>query len=479
MDTFYVRQIITALFCLTLTACISVGPDYREPVLEVPSDWNSLNHDAPRVEEVKYPESVQRWWKTLNDPLLTELVDEALQASPDMRTAQSVLRESRARRGVARADYFPSLTASGAASSSKSEGEAARENYSVGLDASWELDLFGGVRRGVEASQATLEASEASLRNTQVSLAAEVATNYFEVRALQKRRVIALENLDRQSQTLQLTEWREQAGLIGRQDVEQARSNLEQTRAQVPSLEISLAEAEHSLEILLGKLPGALHQRLAADAELPRIPDAIAIGIPAETVRQRPDIRIAERRLAAETARVGVAESARYPAFKLSGSLGLEALTLSGLGENGAGTSSLLGGITAPLFNAGRLKREVEIQDAVREQAQITYEQTVLNALSEVENALVNFSRSQQRSEALARATSAVENAAEIARENYSSGLTDFQSVLDTERSVLSLQDSLATSRSNSVLALISLYKALGGGWSSASLSETPNEDPI
>jgi len=479
MFKLHFKPILVLLACFSCTACMAVGPDYRKPSLEVSSEWNSLTGNTQLQAETGQPENLSRWWQNLNDPLLAELVDEALQASPDMRTALSVLREARARRGVASAGYFPALTASGSASRSKSEGTDARDSYSAGLDASWELDLFGGVRRSVEASQAALEASEASVQKTQVSLAAEVATNYFEVRSLQQRLGIARENLERQQQTLQLTEWREQAGLISSQDVEQALSNLEQTRAQVPSLEISLAEAEHGLEILLGHPPGALHQRLDARVELPRVPDAIAVGIPADTLRQRPDVRVAERSLAAETARVGVAEAARYPSFKLSGSIGLEALTVSGLGDSGAGTSVLLGGITSPIFNAGRLKRAVEIQDAVREQAQIAYEQSVLNALGEVENALVNFSRSQQRGEALAKATTAAENAAEIARENYASGLTDFQSVLDTERTVLSLQDSLASSRTNSVLALIGLYKALGGGWSAQQPSAPHNEDSL
>ncbi len=306
----------------------------------------------------------------------------------------------------------------------------------------------------------------ASLENTQVSLASEVALNYVEVRALQTRVGIARANLASQSETLQLTNWRAQAGLVSSQDVEQARSNLEQTRAQIPSLETSLAESEHGLDILLGRAPGTLHARLAATGELPTVPDRIAVGIPADTLRQRPDVRAAERKLAAETARVGVAEAARYPSFTLSGSIGLEALTLGALGNGGAATSSLLAGITSPVFNAGRLRAQVEIQDAVREQAQVSYEQAVLTALQEVENTLVALARNRERVEALAIAAESARNAAELARQRYSAGLIDFQSVLDTERSVLSAEDSLASSRADGVLALIRLYKALGGGWS-------------
>jgi multidrug efflux system outer membrane protein len=322
------------------------------------------------------------------------------------------------------------------------------------------------VRRSVEASKDDVEASVASLENTQVSLASEVALNYVDVRTRQILLGIARDNLASQSETLQLTVWREQAGLVSSQDVEQARSNREQTRAQIPALETSLAESEHRLDILLGKVPGTLHARLAANGDLPVVPDQIAVGIPADTLRQRPDVRAAERRLAAETARVGVAEAARYPSFTLSGSIGLEALTLGGLGSGDAVISSLFAGITGPIFDAGRLRAQVEIQDAVREQALVAYEQTVLTALQDVENALVALVRNRERVEALASAVESVRNAAQLARQRYSAGLIDFQSVLDSERSVLVLEESLASARANGVQTLIRLYKALGGGWS-------------
>lgn len=416
------------------------------------------------------PTNLAQWWQSLNDPQLTELIDEALQENLDLRKAQSRLRETRAKRTVADAGRYPSVTASGSASRSQSSEEIGsgdtRNAFSAGFDASWEIDVFGGVRRSVEAAEADLESGGANLDNTRVSLASEVALNYVEVRALQTRLGIARANLASQSETLQLTDWRAQAGLVSSQDVEQARSNREQTRAQIPGLETSLAESEHRLDILLGRAPGTLHTRLAATDNLPTVPAQIAVGIPADTLRQRPDVRAAERKLAAETARVGAAEAARYPSFTLSGSIGLEALTLGALGNGGGATSSLLASITSPVFNAGRLRAQVEIQDAVREQAQVSYEQAVLTALQEVENALVALTRNRERVEALAIAAESARNAAEFARQRYSAGLIDFQSVLDTERSVLSAEDSLASSRADSVLALIRLYKALGGGWS-------------
>ena len=483
MKSTHLIRLLMVLAGCSLTACITVGPDYAQPELDVPADWNRLDLSAEPITDVAKPGDLSQWWQSLNDPLLTELVAEALLASPDLRSAQARLREARARRTVAASARYPTVTAAGDASRRESSAEAGsgdtRELYSVGFDAAWEVDVFGGVRRSIEASEADLASAEASLQDTQISLAAEVATNYVEVRSLQIRLGIARDNLASQSETLQLTEWRAEAGLVSSQDVEQARSNREQTRAQIPSLETSLAEAEHRLDILLGKTPGSLRPRLAATGSLPAVPNQIAVGIPADTLRQRPDVRAAERTLAAETARVGVAEAARYPAFKLTGSIGLEALTVSALDNSGANTSTLLGGVTAPIFDAGRLRSQVEIQDAVREQAAIAYEQTVLSALQEVENALVALARNRERSEALAIATASANNAAELARQRYTAGLIDFQSVLDTERSVRVIEDSLATSRADGVLALIRLYKALGGGWTAQAEPRAADKDTL
>ncbi len=449
-----------------LSGCLSIGPDYRAPVPEAPAAWSRLEGPA---DNATAPD-LGRWWHNLGDPLLSDIVRQALDANLDLRNAQARLREARARRAVALAGFFPAVDASGSRSRSQSSRETGsgmtRELYSGSLDASWKLDVFGGTRRGFEAAEADFESSLAELHAAQVTVAAEAALSYVEMRALQERLRIARDNLASQTETLQLTQWRAQAGLVDSQDVAQARSNREQTRSQIPLLETSLAETQHSLEILLGKQPGSLRARLDVEAGLPAVPERIAAGIPADTLRQRPDIRAAERALAAETARVGVAEAARYPSFNISGSIGLEALTFRALGGGDAGTSSLLAGITVPIFEAGRLKNQVEIQDAVREQALVAYEKAVLTALQEVENALVSLTRSRERAQALGDATDAARSAADMARLRYGSGLIDFQSVLDTERSVRTIEDSLASARADGVLALIRLYKAMGGGWS-------------
>lgn len=470
---------LVVLAVLGVVGC-SVGPSYRKPEPNPPARWSRLHETANPVAADGASGDLGQWWRGLNDSLLSELVDEAQQRGLDVRKARARLREARARLAVVSAGRYPDVGASASASRSGStvvqgEGGGAAtmtgNQFNAGFDASWELDVFGGVRRNLEAAEADQESAVASLDDARVSLVAEVARNYVEVRSLQTRLDIARTNLAGQTETQELTGLRARAGLVSFQDAEQARSNREQTLAQIPSLETSLAEAEHRLDILLGRTPGTLHARLSVAGRLPEIPARVAVGIPADTLRQRPDVRAAERRLAAETARVGVAEATRYPSFKLSGSIGLDALVRGGTGNSTGASYSLLGGIVAPLFNAGRLKRQVEAQDAVREQAQVAYEQAVLTALQEVEDALVALARNRERDAALTRAAEAARAAARLARERYGAGVIDFQSVIDTERTVLSVEDSLATTRADGVLALIRLYKALGGGWSATTES--------
>jgi len=456
---------LLALASLGLGAC-AVGPSYRRKDPSAPSAWSA---EATRtgVVDAGTRRDLSEWWRGLADPLLSELVQQALQQGLDLRKARARLREARARRGVAGAERFPSVAATASASRATSTAGTASTTgtqLSADIDASWELDVFGGVRRGVEAAEADLGTAQAGVDDAQVTLVAEVARSYVEVRSLQTRLGIARTNLANQTETLQLTEYRAQAGLVSIQDAEQARSNREQTLAQLPSLEGSLTEAEHRLDFLLGLTPGTLHERLSGAGSLPAVPAQVAVGIPADALRQRPDVRAAERKLAAETARVGVAEAARYPSFKLSGSIGLQSAAQS---AGGTGTVlSLLGGITAPIFDAGRLQHQAEAQDAVRQQAELAYQQTVLAALQEAEDAVSALARARERGEALTRAAEAARTAEGLARQRYGAGVIDFQAVIDTERTLLTVEDDLAGARTDEVLALIRLYKALGGGWS-------------
>jgi NodT family efflux transporter outer membrane factor (OMF) lipoprotein len=464
------RFSIACVACVAtlLPGCAALGPDYRAPEageLGVPASWHGV---APG--HVSAPADLAAWWRTLGDATLDDLIAAVLAANPDVKVAQARLREARARRDIASATRFPTVGASASASRTRTEAGAgsSRSAYDAGLDASWEPDIFGGQRRAIEAAGADLEAAVEDMRATQVSLAAEVALNYVQVRALQARLAIARANLGTQSQTLQLTQWRAQAGLTSSLDVEQARAAVEQTRAQIPSLDGSLVAARNRLAILAGAPPGALDARLAATAAIPAVPTSIAIGIPTDTLRQRPDLRAAERRLAAETARIGQQEAQRFPSLPIGGSIGVESLTLGGLLEREAIVGRLVARLAATLFDGGRLRSQVEAQSAVRERALRNYEAAVLTALEDVENALAQLANARVRREALANAADAARNAAIYAEHRYSAGITDFQTVLDTQRTLLSAQDNLKSTEAEQASALIRLYKALGGGWDPA-----------
>lgn len=449
-----------------LAAGCAVGPEYRAPdagALGVPAKWQGAGGAGDAA-----PRELAQWWEALDDPILDALIESALGANRDVAVARARLREARARRELSEAGRLPAVSASAAAARSDSGQGSARSSFDAGFDASWEPDIFGAQRRSVEAAEADLAATLEDLRATQVSLVAEVALDYVEARSLQARLAIARANLGTQSETLQLTRWRAEAGLTSSLDVEQARAAVEQTRAQIPSLETSLAQARNRLAVLANQAPGALDDRLAAPAPIPAVPAAIAIGIPADTLRQRPDLRAAERRLAAETARVGEREAARYPTLTLTGSFGLESLTFAGLGNGDALVGQAAARIAATIFDAGRLRLQVEVQGAVQERALRTYEAAVLTALADVENALAELANARLRREALAAAAEAARNAAIFAEQRYAAGITDFQTVLDTQRTLLSAQDSLAATGAGELSALIRLYKALGGGWGCA-----------
>jgi NodT family efflux transporter outer membrane factor (OMF) lipoprotein len=452
------------LVAVAAAGCATATAKAVAPPVAVPGAWQGAGGDAAAPPAG----DLSRWWETLGDGTLTELVEKALVANPDLRIAQSRLRQARAQRGLAKIDLLPSIDGALTAGTSKTTGSDARESYAAGLDASWEVDVFGATRKAVSAAQADVEASEASLHDTQVSLAAEVALGYVQLRSYQARLGISRSSLARQEETLDLTRWRAQAGLTSELDVEQARANAEQTRAQIPSLETALAQTEHALATLVGEPPAALHGRLASEGPVPAIPDTVAVGIPADTLRQRPDVRAAERQLVAAIARVGEAKAARFPTFRLSGALGASGPTVGGLLSAETVARSLLGSLTAPVFYRGRIRRQIEIQSEAQEQALVAYEGTVLAALEEVENAIVSLANTRRRRVSLEAAVEASRSAAELARHRYSTGLASYQTVLDTERTVLSAEDSLESSKAEGAQALIRLYKALGGGWTPA-----------
>lgn len=464
---------------ILLPGCFLAGPDYAAPTatdLGVPAAWHAT---APAHDDGL---AIADWWQQLDDPQLTDLVRRALAASPDLAAAQARLREARARRRVAGAGLWPTLGASASAQHLKlSEGslvggsggfagiqdfDSTREFFDAGFDASWEPDVFGGQRRAREAAAADVAAAAANLDETRITLAAEVARNYVELRSGQARVAIGEANLASQSETLSLTEWRVQAGLATSLDAEQARTAVEQTRAAIPLVETARAEALHRLATLLGAAPGALAAELAAPAPIPQIPEPLTVGIPADILRQRPDVAAAERAVAAATARVGEATAARYPNLTLSGTFGVQAMTVAALTNGSSVAASAVGRLAQTIFDGGRIRAQIEIQDAVREEALAAYRTTVLAAVEEVENALVALAGSRTRAAALGRGVDSARNAALLARHQYAAGLADFQTVLDTERTVLAVEESLVAAEAGSTTAVVRLYKALGGGWS-------------
>jgi NodT family efflux transporter outer membrane factor (OMF) lipoprotein len=445
---------------LLLSACAGLVPQRSgEPAaVDVPSAWASSR------DGIEGRSATRQWWRTFDDAQLSALVELALQANTDVQTALANLRQARALVTVSHATLLPQLDASGSAQRSKSAGVPASNLFRAGFDASWEPDLFGANRAGLAAAQADVLSSAASLGDVQVTVAAEVATNYLTWRGTGVRLNVARENLKLQEETLQIALWRRQAGLGTSLEVEQARAAAEQTRAQIPLLEATLAQTAHGIAVLTARAPGSLPE-LARGGEAPIAPDGIALTIPADTLRQRPDVRRAEADVRAAAARATQADAQRYPSFSLSGNIGLSALTLGTLGASGSGAAALLTGVSIPLFNGGALQAQVDARDAALAGAGSVYRGTVLGALKDVEDALVALRAAQERRTTLQRAAEAADNASLIARQRYGSGLIDFQTVLDTQRTQLSTQDSLAAARTDVATAQVRLVKALGGGW--------------
>jgi NodT family efflux transporter outer membrane factor (OMF) lipoprotein len=451
-----------------MAGCASVGPDYAAPDPSAPRTWSTSLEDGLKAEPMDR-RTLAAWWTTLNDPTLSSLTARAVAGSLDLDEARARVREARSKRKGAKAGFFPAIDAAGSYTRSRSSKETGSgmetELLSAGFDASWEADIFGSVRRSVEASTADLEASTEDLRDVLVSLMAEVALNYVDTRAYQSRIDVAEKNLGSQEETYRLAFARHQAGLTGELAVQQAKYNLESTRSQIPTLRTGLETAMNRLAVLLGEHPGALHRELREAKPIPLTPPEVAVGIPAEALRHRPDVRRAERELAAQTARVGVATADLYPKLTLSGSIGLDALSITNLFVPGSRTSSFGPAISWPIFDAGAIRSNIETQSALQEQALIQYRSSVLEALEEVENALVAYAQEQERRRALVESAKAAQSAAKLAEDQFVSGLIDFNDVLDAQRSLLTFQDELAESEGTVTSNLIRLYKALGGGW--------------
>lgn len=459
-----VAGVLSASFLL-LAGCAQLAPQpHASNGNDIPATWSAAD-----VAPVNGETALAQWWLRFNDPMLVRLVNDALRANTTVTGARAALSQARALRNVTAANLLPSLNSSasgqGSFSDTPNSERTSSNSFRAGLDANWELDIFGANRSALNVSAANVRASAANIGAAQVSIAAEVALSYIGLRNAQARLTIAKANLSAQQETLQLTLWRQQAGLVTALEAEQARASVEQTSAQLPSLQTAIDQASHALSVLVGKPPAALNSELASVLPVPQAPDLLAINMPMETLRQRADVAAAEQQVVAASARVSQAEAARLPSFSLGGSLGLSALTLGALTDGASLAGSLLAGVKLPIFDGGARRAQVSAQQAAFEQAQISYRAAVLRALQEVEDALVALRGDRERVVHLTAAAAAAANSALMARQRYSSGLVDFQTVLDTQRSQLSAQDALSNSRADVSSDHVRLYKALGGGW--------------
>jgi multidrug efflux system outer membrane protein len=446
----------------------TVGPNYRKPEPVVPTNWG----EQERVGIRTTPLDVVRWWTLFGDKELDSLIDRAVRSNIDLKLAEARIREARAQLKIAGSQAFPTVDTSASYThlrqSEHNIGSQAGAEYDLflaGFDASWEIDLFGGVRRAVEAAQADLAVSEENRRDVLVTLLAEVAVNYLDVRGNQRRIAIAQENIKAQQQSVELTRGRFEAGLGNILAVTQAEALLAATEAKIPPLEISIRQAIHRLAVLLGLEPEALLGELLREGSIPPVPPAVPIGLPSQLLRRRPDVRRAERALAAATARIGVATAALFPSFSLTGSLGLLSTSSTNFVTPGSGFWTLGSILQWPLFDAGKIRATIEVQNARQEQALLSYQNTVLAALEDVENGIVSYSRDQQARRSLMGAVTANRRAVEISNELYKRGLVDFLNVLLSEGTLYQVEDQLVQNEQAVSTDLVGLFKALGGGW--------------
>jgi NodT family efflux transporter outer membrane factor (OMF) lipoprotein len=462
------RAIPVLCAAATLAGC-TVGPDYKEPESPVPPAWAGL--DGANVTSPPNAEQpdVATWWTQFNDPVLISLIERADAGNLTLAQAQARVRQARAARTIAASGLYPSVDASAAATRARSNivgtGPSTTNLFRAGFDATWEIDVFGGTRRGVEAANAQIESAYFDRQTTLVSINAEVADAYFTLRGAQRELAVARENLAAQQQTLDLTQERFDAGFVTTLDVANAKAQVGQTASQIPAYDAVVHTSAYAIGVLLGQEPAALLAELTPDQPLPRIPAQVPVGLPSDLLRRRPDIRKADADLHVATANIGVAVADQYPKFSLTGSFGTQGGTVASLGTVANRFWSIGPAVSLPLFTGGRIQGNIEQARAIADQSVLAYRTTVLTALQDVETALVNFTREQQRREALAQSAAASQQAVAVALDLYSAGRTDFLNVLSAQGQLYVTQTALTQSETAVGTDLVSLYKALGGGW--------------
>ncbi|WBL76706.1 efflux transporter outer membrane subunit [Bradyrhizobium xenonodulans] len=471
------RSVCVALMLTGALAGCAVGPDYGGPPRpDLPSHWSSKtasHRDAGKLD---------RWWLRLRDPLLNRLIEEAVQANPDVAKAKAVVREARATLQQTAAGLFPSVSGTAsvtnnktsASSSSALVDSAPYTLHQASFDSSWELDLFGGTQRSIEAALRGEQSSEEDLRDSLVTLIGDVAAYYVEARGYQARIALAQRTSVSQRDTEKLTRSKYEAGSGNAVDLAKATAQAASTEANVPTYQAALAADIHRLGILLGRPPNGVASLLAQSAPVPAPRMPLPTGLPADLLLSRPDVASAERKLAQATAKIGEAEADRYPAVSLTGSVGTSALRTGDLAKYSSVSWSVGPSVTVPVFDAGKRQAAVRIAEAQRDQAFATFHSTLLTALEDVENALVSLSRERVRATKLTEAAKNYREAARLSRSLFETGSASFIDVLDAERSLYSAEDSLIQSKVSAAKDYISLAKALGGGWTDPVDISTP-----
>ena len=517
------RTIAPALLAALLAGgaggCL-VGPNYKPPAVDAPDGWAepfatpaaTTRPFTPPSQTIANAQPVVRWWMTFKDDELNSLVSRAISQNLNLKQATSRIREARAQRRVTAADLFPEVDAIGEYSHTRvsqngvtsqigggsatgggtggggtgggmggmapppagSNGGAAVPGaalsefdlFQLGLNsASWEIDVFGRVRRAIQSADASIQSSVEDRRGVLLTLLSDVATNYIQLRGAQRRLQLALDNLNVQQQTLDLQRQRQRAGTVTDLDVARAEAQVQTTAATVPPLQVTISQSIHQLGTLLGEQPETLYAELTETQPIPPVPDEVPIGLPSGLLRRRPDVRMAERQLAAATANVGVAVANLFPQFSLTGSLGLQSVNTNNLLNYGSRYYSIGPSVSWPIFDAGKLRAQVQVQNALQEQQLLGYQQTVLTALRDVEDALVGYAKQQARRESLQSAVAANRRAVALSQEQYKAGTVDFTTVLDAQLNLFTSQDALASSETMVSTNLVTLYRALGGGW--------------
>jgi NodT family efflux transporter outer membrane factor (OMF) lipoprotein len=493
------KKLTVVIMSICLLALLSSGayaadiaPAPKDAELEA-GDWTTLARRYPmsylasggEVPEAPSPEILANWWDTLGDETLTRLINLSLENNRDLISARAKFRESRAALGISKSAVLPWLDSSNTLTRSKTGKNGSSTGneigpvdfYSLGIDASWEIDIFGGQAQKIKARKADLQAEYGALHNAWVTLSSEVALNYASFRTLQKRLLVAENNLALQMETVELLQSQYDSGLKDGLALSQAKYTMEQTRSTVPPLRTNIEETMNRLAILVGQVPGSLEEMLGEYSPLPKPEATDLVGIPANSLRQRPDIYSAERRLAAQIASKEAAQRDLWPKFYLFGSIGLESFTTGGLSIPDGVSYGFGPSISWPIFHGGAIRNNIKVQTAKQEQMLAAYEQTVLNAVAEVRNALTSETQERERNQSLQRGVDAARTAHEIAEDKYKNGLTDFNNVIGAQRALLTFEEQYAISEGQMLSNIVRVFKVLGGGW--APLTEGDLSQPV